>query len=335
MTRPLGVAYALESAEPSGGVKVVLLQAEHLARRGHRVTIVSPSAAPAWRPLPAVRWERSSFRESEALREADVAVATFWTTVEPVLGRAGGAVFHLCQGYEGELEVYRSSWDRIAPVYRLPTRKLAVSEALASRLARLGLPARNVGQAFDASGFHPGPERNGSGIPWGIVVGPLESHSKGIDIALAGLRLWRERGGVFRLRRVSELAPSDAERRILPADEFHVALPPERMPFAYRASRFFLGASRPEEGFGLPCLEALCCGVPSLLSDTEGQREIGGAAAAYFAAEDPEALAEALPELLSEAALRRARERGPGRAALFSPERVAQRLEEAFAEALA
>jgi glycosyltransferase involved in cell wall biosynthesis len=326
-TRPpapdsLRVAYALESAEVSGGVKVVLLQAEHLARRGHRVTIVSPDAPPSWRALERVRWERSSFRESQELHDAQVAVATFWTTVEPVLERARGAVFHLCQ-------------ERIERVYRLPARKLAVSRALTERLARRGIAARPVGQAFDASGFHPGPEANGGpgGRPWVLIVGPFESHSKGIDVALAGLRLWRERGGEFLLRRVSELPPSETERRLLAADEFHRRLPPERMPFAYRASTILVAASRAEEGFGLPGLEALCCGVPSLLSDTPGQREIGGDAASYFAAEDPEALAAALPPMSTEAARRRARELGPGRAEHFSPERVALALEEAFAEA--
>jgi glycosyltransferase involved in cell wall biosynthesis len=334
---PLRVAYALESAEVSGGVAVVLLQAEHLARRGHRVTIVSPDAPPSWRALESVRWERSSFRESQELHDAQVAVATFWTTVEPVLDRARGAVFHLCQGYEGELSVYRDSWERIERVYRLPARKLAVSRALTERLARRGIAARHVGQAFDSTLFTPHSSTDGNGQlpgrPWVLVVGPFESHSKGVDVALEGLRRWRERGGEFFLRRVSELPPSEAERRILAADEFHHRLPPERMPFAYRASQVFLGASREEEGFGLPGLEALCCGVPSLLSDTPGQHEIGGDAAFYFAAEDPEALAAALPEMRTDAARRRARELGPGRAEDFSPERVARALEEAFAEA--
>ena len=42
--RPLRIAYLLESAELSGGVKVVGLQAGALARRGHHVAIVCPEA---------------------------------------------------------------------------------------------------------------------------------------------------------------------------------------------------------------------------------------------------------------------------------------------------
>ena len=42
-----------------------------LARRGHRVTVVSPGTSPDWFPLSQARFERSAYRDSEALREAE------------------------------------------------------------------------------------------------------------------------------------------------------------------------------------------------------------------------------------------------------------------------
>jgi glycosyltransferase involved in cell wall biosynthesis len=107
------------------------------------------------------------------------------------------------------------------------------------------------------------------------------------------------------------------------------------MPFAYRASDLFIGPSRPAEGFGLPTLEALSCGVPCLLSDTCGNREIAGDAAWYFPDGDPASLAEALPALLTPEARRRARREGPAAASRFDAGRVAENLERAFREALA
>src|SRR6478672_7992113 len=153
------IAYLLESTELSGGVKVVLQQAEALARRGHRVAVVSPGPAPPWFPMSRARFERTSFRESTELAGADVRVATFWTTVAPALEGARGAVFHLCQGYEGSFSFYADRREEIEDAYRSPARKLAVSRALAAKLDTLGFgPARNVGQVFDASGFFPGPD---------------------------------------------------------------------------------------------------------------------------------------------------------------------------------
>ncbi len=335
----LRVAYLLESTDLSGGVKVVLLQAEALARRGHKVTVICPESAPQWFSLRRARFERSSFRDSRELARADVRIATFWTTVAPALAGANGPVFHLCQGYEGDFSFYAHRREAIEAAYRAPTLKLAVSETLAERLRQRGFgPAANVGQAFDKEGFFPAPEdqRNGrEGPPVVLLVGPYEADVKGIDVAFAGLLRWRERGGVFRVRRVSTRPVTEAERASGLVDEYHLFLSPERMPFAYRSSDLFIGPSRPEEGFGLPALEALACGIPCLLSDTPGHREIAGDAASYFRQGDVEALAEALPLLTTEQARQRARREGPARAARFDTESVASNLERAFLAAFA
>jgi glycosyltransferase involved in cell wall biosynthesis len=106
------------------------------------------------------------------------------------------------------------------------------------------------------------------------------------------------------------------------------------MPFAYRASDVFIGPSRPEEGFGLPALEALACGIPCLLSDTPGHREFAGDSAWYFPDGDPNAVADRLPELIRTEARSRARREGPAAVARFSTADVARRLEKAFLQAL-
>jgi glycosyltransferase involved in cell wall biosynthesis len=331
----LRIAYLLESTELCGGVKVALLQAEALSRRGHRVAVVSPQAPPAWFPMARARFERAAFAESVELSRADVSVATFWTTVVPALAGSQGPVFHLCQGYEGDFTFYAHLRGAIEDAYRSPTHKLTVSETLAELIRGKGFgPATSVGQAFEHYGFFPAPPAPPADPPVVLVVGPWEADVKGIPIALGGLALWRRRGGNFRLRRVSTLAMSDGEKATSVVDEYHHRLPPERMPFAYRASDLFLGPSRREEGFGLPVLEALASGLPSLLSDTDGHREIAGDAARYFTEGDPDALAEALPDLLSETARSRARREGPAAAERFHAAEVAERLETAFREVL-
>jgi glycosyltransferase involved in cell wall biosynthesis len=330
------IAYLLESTELSGGVRVALLQAESLARRGHRVTVVSPAPEPRWFSLSRARFERSSFHESRALEDAEVRVATFWTTAAPALASARGPVFHLSQGYEAAFSFYASRRGEIEAAYRLPTRKLAVSAALAARLTAAGHgPVETVGQAFDRAAFEPAPERPPCSPPAVLVVGPYAADVKGVDVALAGLARYRRSGGAFRLRRVAVEPPTPEETASGLVDEYHRALAPERMPFAYRASDLFVGATRAEEGFGLPALEALSCGIPVLLSDTPGNREIAGDAALYFAEGDAEALAARLPEALGPELRRRAREEGPRRAPLFDPAAVAARLEAAFLRALA
>jgi glycosyltransferase involved in cell wall biosynthesis len=331
----LSVAYLLESTELSGGAKVVLLQAEALARRGHRVSVVSPGPRPEWFELSQAHFERSAFGDSTELARAQARIATFWTTVAPALAGATGPVFHLCQGYEGDFTFYAASRPEIERAYRAPTVKLTVSETLVQRLEEKGFgPATNVGQAFEPDGFFPSPARRPSDPPTVLLVGPYEADVKGIAIAFAGLAVWRRRGGRFRLRRVSPLPAGEAEKAWGLADEYHRLLPPDRMPFAYRASDIFIGPSRPAEGFGLPVLEALACGLPCLLSDTPGHREIAGDAAWYFADGNPDAVAESLPLLALDAGRDRARRLGPAAAARFDTAQVAERLESAFVAAL-
>ncbi len=336
MTTSLSIAYLLESTGLWGGVRVVLLQAEALARRGHRVAVVSPEPEPEWFRLRRARFERSSFRQSRELEGARIRVATFWTTVAPALDGAAGPVFHLCQGYEGDFTFYADRREAIERAYAAPTRKLSISETLAARLAAHAIgPVDVVGQAFDASEFRPGPERRAADPPVVLLIGAFEADVKGIGVALEGLAIARRRGARFRLRRVSTFAPTEAERAFGLVDEYHHWLPPDRMPFAYRSSDLLIGPSRPEEGFGLPVLEALSCATPCLLSDTPGHREIAGSAATYFADGDPASLATQLSAALGSEARRRARAEGPRVAARFDPDGVAERLERAFSAAVA
>lgn len=53
------------------------------------------------------------------------------------------------------------------------------------------------------------------------------------------------------------------------------------------------------EGFGMPVLEALCCGAPVVCSDIPVLREVGGPVCRYFPLDDPDALARLLTDALA------------------------------------
>lgn len=78
------------------------------------------------------------------------------------------------------------------------------------------------------------------------------------------------------------------------------------------------------EGFGLPVLEALACGVPTASSDHAALAEVAGDAALLFNPTDVDGLTAALARLLTDTALRQElRARGLARAQTFSWERTA------------
>jgi alpha-1,3-rhamnosyl/mannosyltransferase len=79
------------------------------------------------------------------------------------------------------------------------------------------------------------------------------------------------------------------------------------------------------EGFGLPLLEAMACGLPSAVSGVSALPEIGGDAALYFKPEDPKNIAAAIVRVLDDQSLRVALfQRGPIRAREFSWRRTAK-----------
>jgi len=76
------------------------------------------------------------------------------------------------------------------------------------------------------------------------------------------------------------------------------------------------------EGFGLPVLEALACGVPTVTTTGSACEEVAGDAALLVPPGDPEALADAIRRALGPEA-ERLRTAGPARAAAFTWEATA------------
>jgi glycosyltransferase involved in cell wall biosynthesis len=78
------------------------------------------------------------------------------------------------------------------------------------------------------------------------------------------------------------------------------------------------------EGFGLPVLEAMACGLPVITSDRSSLPEVAGDAALYVDPDDPASIAAAIVRLAGEPALRRElAEAGRRRAARFTWEQAA------------
>ncbi len=106
------------------------------------------------------------------------------------------------------------------------------------------------------------------------------------------------------------------------------------LPALYSAAEAFVFPSL-YEGFGLPVLEAMACGIPVACSDTSSLPEVAGDAALYFDPEDVDSMVEALRCLLSDAALRASlREQGLERAKTFSWKRTAEETLRVYRSAL-
>jgi len=89
------------------------------------------------------------------------------------------------------------------------------------------------------------------------------------------------------------------------------------------------------EGFGLPALERMACGTPVVCSRAASLPEVAGNAAQYFEPTSVEDLAAAIERVLnSEERQAELRQKGLGRAKLFSWEECARRTLEVYRKVL-
>ncbi len=101
-------------------------------------------------------------------------------------------------------------------------------------------------------------------------------------------------------------------------------VPDEELPFIYDRARVFLYLSL-FEGFGLPPLEAMACGVPVITSNTTSLPEVVGEAGITVSPTDIDGVSSAIMRILSDPELAaHLREAGRARAALFSWETAAR-----------
>jgi glycosyltransferase involved in cell wall biosynthesis len=103
-----------------------------------------------------------------------------------------------------------------------------------------------------------------------------------------------------------------------------VSVDDDHLVALYRNARAFVYPSL-YEGFGIPVLEALACGCPTVVSDSSSLPEVGGDAALYFDPHDELSMRDAISRAISDASLRgEFRERGFARARQFSWDKTAR-----------
>lgn len=135
-----------------------------------------------------------------------------------------------------------------------------------------------------------------------------------VPLVIAGKKGWMF-DAIF--QRVTDLNLQDRVRFLGYVDE-------EELVALYNGARVFAYPSR-YEGFGLPVLEAMQCGVPVVTTDVSSMPEVAGDAALLVSPDDVPALTHALRRLLNDDGLaRELSQRGLNRSAQFSWDRCAR-----------
>lgn len=167
-----------------------------------------------------------------------------------------------------------------------------------------------------------------------LTVGTVVPHKNLITLVEA-MKILRERGELsFQLlavgakgRKDSKLLEAVRSSGLTGEDiRFLGFVPEEDLPVLYSGSCALVFPSL-YEGFGLPLVEAMACGVPVVASNTSSIPEVVGDAALLVPPTQPEAFAEAILRVMSDKDLRRTMiEKGLSQAASFHWDKAARQL---------
>lgn len=329
----LRIAYLLEDTEMAGGIRVAVAQADILTARGHDVALITKGKQLNWRRSRA-QWEFVRSFEEADLSGYDFVVATFWRTVEPAWQLAGSRTVHFCQGYEGSFTFYAALKEAIDAVYRLPIPKITVSSHLVDICRQFYDDVTYIGQIVDDDFFQP--RLAHAGKPRVLLVGPMQTDFKGIDVGYDAVRVARRAGADFDFIRASQW-PAAVGEPVELTSEFHVGLATPEMAKLFASCDIVLSPSRSEEGFGLPAAEAMASGLAVILTSIPSFRSwsAGRDHAVFVDENDAVAMGRALADLVVDAGKRkRIAERGHDIVEQFRAGKTAERLEAYFSARL-
>ena len=282
----MDITFLAPCKDLSGGIKVIASYANLLQDRGHNVTVVYPRPQiPKLRKLKRdiVKFIKRDRDHLDAIRgkllavdqinensipPGDILIATAWETAEWArdLSAAKGRKFYFIQGHE----VWNGQQERVYATLKLPFTKITISSWLKSLISEVSgdqhIELIPNGCDFELNESEALTEDRKYDV--GMTYSSIPN--KGADIGL---------GAMFKL------AQHNPQLRfvLFGAELPQVDLPPNLKNFVkpsrtsiakiYQQTKIWISSSY-EEGFCLPCLEAMSSGAVVVSTDSKGVRDM-------------------------------------------------------------
>jgi glycosyltransferase involved in cell wall biosynthesis len=316
----------------SGGVRVLLVYANLLAKMGHDVRVIVQSRnwlrrraanflnfKPKWIRNLKIKILRVPDLDEANMSAGDIIVISDWKTALKIehFPEKLGKKIHFIQHDE---RMYHGEKDDVDKAFRLPFKKIVVSSWLKEVIERdYGQEAELLLNSVDRNLFYP------------LSNARLDSRLRGNDSGKGGddkggretVRIlllhhtyeWKgTKEGVEIVNKLKRKYPgvklilfgARKEKIEFVCDEYYYDLPQERLAELYSGCDIFLCPSW-DEGFGLPSLEAMACKCALVTYDNGGSRDYAfdGETALVAKRRDAVDLESKIEALVKDADLRR------------------------------
>lgn len=291
------ITFVVPALNLSGGLRVVSIYAELLAKRGHKITIVSPAAKKSTikqKLKSAIHWKGYTFNTSfdktffnsrnyelkviesrrpvieQDLPDADFVIATWWETAEWInhLTHKKGRKIYFIQHNETH---DGQDIERVRETYKLPFHKITIATWLANLMKKEYGDENSylVPNSVDMSIFYADHRAKHTVPTIGFLFSEIEF--KGVRIALdviekLKLKIPNLKIVAFGANKPMKLSvPEYIELSINPAQS--------AIRNIYQQCDLWLCCSL-IEGFGLTILEAMACRVPAISTRCGGPEDI-------------------------------------------------------------
>jgi glycosyltransferase involved in cell wall biosynthesis len=227
---------------------------------------------------------------------------------------------------------------------------MTVSQSAADSITRrLAIPQQRIRVVYEAPDTHFGPTaspddsaiRQSLGLPrhYVLYLGGFEAKKDVSTLVQAFAQIAEQVDADLVLagrldRHAEEIVEAVQRYGISGRTHLPGYVPDEALPAVYRGARCFVFPGL-EEGFGLPVVEAMACGIPVAAAASGSLPEVVGDGGRLVKPGDARALGKALRELLAIEARREESARAVARAGAFSWEQTAEHTEIVLREAAA
>lgn len=282
----LNITFLAPCKDLSGGIKVIATYANLLMDRGHQVTVVYPKTQqPALRKIKRLLIKTlnnqqdhlDTFRgrllavdtfNNQTVPPGDVLIATAWETAEWArdLSDAKGRKFYFIQGHE----VWNGQKERVYATLKLPFTKITISSWLQTLLSEVS-GDQDISLISNGCDFVLNEEQAlTSDRKYDVGMTYSSIPNKGADIGMGAMLKLAEHNPALKF----VMFGSESPEGNLPAN-LDVFVKPSRQHIGdiFQQTKIWMSSSY-EEGFCLPCLEAMSSGAVVVSTDNKGVRDM-------------------------------------------------------------
>lgn len=271
--KKLNIVYLMVWTQVCGGSKVILEYANRISQKGHTVTLISYDRRPNWFPLnDSINFiQVPSNRDwKDFIPKCDVLVATSWKCIYTAIESEKGPVVFFEQGGSHIFDVENLSQQKINTVknrLRLVPFVYTVSSYAKEKLKEIyDVNSSVICIAVDNNIFYPRENSLHSSQIEITIIGSEDFKFKNIPNILQAFRILSKQYSNLHLNWISQTDPQNNPE---PA----IVNPPQKtIGDILRKTDIYICNSE-YESFGLPTLEAMCCGAAVITTDTGGMRD--------------------------------------------------------------